>query len=142
MDVVKRDAVSFGIGIVAANIIDEINILEATRLAMRQAIGALKKRLEGQIGILLVDGHLPLPNYAGEQWPLVKGDSRSHAIAAASILAKVTRDRLMVAYDSQYPGYGFAGHKGYGTKAHRNALGQLGPSPIHRQSFKWRAVDE
>ena len=99
-------------------------------------------RLNGAVGILMVDGHLPLPGYVGPQHAFVKGDARSWAIAAASIVAKVVRDRLMCVYDQKYPGYGFAKHKGYGTRAHRLALMALGVTPIHRKSFKWKPPHE
>jgi ribonuclease HII len=89
-----------------------------------------------------VDGHLPLPGWAGEQWPLVKGDGRSLNIAAASILAKVTRDRFMVEAAKQWPQYGFEKHKGYGTKAHRRALTVHGRCPLHRRSFSYTPVDD
>ncbi len=139
---VARHALAVGVGRADAQEIDEINILEATRVAMGRAIDAATRRLGRPPETLFVDGHLPLPKYAGEQWPLVKGDGRSWCVAAASIIAKVARDRWMVILDEKYPGYGFAGHKGYGTKAHRRALAKLGPSPVHRSSFRWSAPDE
>jgi len=139
---VETHAVSFGVGTVPATVIDEINILEATRRAMHLAIEECLNRVTVARSILLVDGHLSLPGYVGEQWPLVKGDGRSWSIAAASILAKVTRDRMMKEYESAYPGYGFAQHKGYGTLAHRRAMHTLGLTPIHRRSFKWHVPDE
>ena len=112
------------------DIIDDLNILEATRLAMITAIASLKTKPD----LLLVDA-VELDDTACPAWAIVKGDGSSVSIAAASILAKVTRDELMEQYDLQYPGYGFAQHKGYGTPAHYQALLQLGPSPIHRRSF-------
>jgi len=120
----------FGIARVEATEIDRINILQATHHAMRQAV-----RLLGTAhGHALVDGrsvpHLGLPQTA-----LIKGDSRSYSIAAASVLAKVTRDREMLEADRQWPGYGFASHKGYGTADHLAALARLGPCPLHRRSF-------
>ncbi|MCA9539867.1 MAG: ribonuclease HII [Myxococcales bacterium] len=117
--------------------IDRINILEATRQAMRRALAIAARRLGRPTALLLVDGHLPLPAYLGDQLPLVKGDGRSWHIAAASIIAKVVRDRLMVIAERDHPGYGFAVHKGYGTRAHRAALARLGPCPLHRRSFRW-----
>lgn len=110
--------------------IDRLNILQASLLAMTRAVQGLSSQPEH----VLVDGNrLPRWHYSAE--PVVKGDSRHPAIGAASILAKVARDREMVALDAQYPGYGLAGHKGYPTKAHLEALGRLGVTPIHRTSF-------
>ena len=110
--------------------IDEINILQASLLAMHRAVGAL----DPQPAYVLVDGNrLPRWDYAAE--PVVKGDDRVPAIAAASILAKVQRDRELVALERQYPGYGFAAHKGYPTAAHLKALRTLGVTPVHRRSF-------
>lgn len=111
--------------------IDEINILQATMLAMTRAVDGLGMRPDH----VMVDGNrLPLWPYRATA--VVKGDSKVPEISAASILAKVTRDREMIAFDEQYPGYGFAGHKGYGTKVHMAALSRLGPTPLHRRSFK------
>lgn len=134
---IAAHALAVGIGRAEADEIDRINILEATREAMRRAIAIAIRRLGGAPVALLVDGHLPVPGYPGEQWPLVKGDGRSFNIAAASVIAKVVRDRLMQTHDRRHPGYGFAGHKGYGTRAHRAALARLGPCAIHRRSFRW-----
>jgi len=125
-----------GIGISEPAEIDRINILHASLSAMNRAITALPKHPD--IGPLhaLIDGHKtppPIPDVSYE--PLVKGDARSLSIAAASIIAKVTRDRLMETADLRFPGYGFARHKGYGTQAHKAALSRLGPCPIHRFSF-------
>ena len=128
----------FGVGIVNEKVIDRLNILVATRIAMEDAIAAvvkdLKPKREKRIQVL-VDGNVKL------QTPLavaniVRGDSRSNSIACASILAKVTRDMMMVYYDKVYPGYGFLQHKGYPTKSHRLALERLGLSRIHRVSFR------
>lgn len=110
--------------------IDQVNIYQARLRAMRQAIAGLSIRPD----FLLVDGR-DLPGVDLPQEALIKGDSRCHAIAAASILAKTARDALMERYDAQYPGYGFAAHKGYATATHREAIRRLGPSPIHRRSF-------
>ena len=104
---------------------------------MRRAIDIASDALGARPSMLLVDGNLGIPGYGGEQWPLVSGDARSLNIAAASVLAKVGRDRVMVELDQTYPGYGFAQHKGYGTRAHREALVRLGPCPVHRRSFRW-----
>jgi len=122
---------------VDAEKIDEINILQATYLAMRLSFEQLKPRPK----IALIDGK-PVKHFPGKHRALVKGDSLSLSIAAASIIAKVERDRLMIAYDKQYPGYGFARHKGYGTEIHLAALMELGPCPIHRRSFAPVALAE
>jgi ribonuclease HII len=115
---------------VDAETIDRINILQATHRAMNQALEQLSPPPEHA----LVDG-LRVRSLSCPQTPLVKGDARSYSIAAASVLAKVTRDRLMLEFDRLYPGYGFAGHKGYGTPRHLAAIEKLGPCPIHRRSF-------
>ena len=120
----------FAIAVVEHETVDRVNILKATHHAMAEALRALKE----PAAHALVDGNavkgLPIPHT-----PIIKGDSQSYSIAAASILAKVTRDRIMVQYDKQYPLYGFAIHKGYPTKAHIDALMKHGPCPIHRRSF-------
>lgn len=127
---IQEKALSFCIARASIQEIDDINILYASLLAMKRAVEGLPIQPEH----VLVDGNkLPKWHYSSE--PVVKGDSRVQAIAAASILAKVTRDREMVAMDSRYPGYGFAGHKGYPTKVHMEALEQLGPTEIHRRTF-------
>ncbi len=123
-------AVAVGLGEASPERIDEINILQATYEAMRQAVGGL----EVQPQILLNDA-VTIPGVIIPQVPIIKGDAKSVSIAAASIVAKVTRDRMMEEYDSVYPGYGFASNKGYGTAEHIEALKKLGPSPIHRRSF-------
>ncbi len=123
-------AVATGLGMVGPGRIDEINILQATYEAMRQAIGNLKLRPD-----LLLNDAVTIPEVDIPQVPIIKGDAKSISIAAASIIAKVTRDRLMVEYDKLMPGYNFASNKGYGTKAHMEALKKLGPTPIHRRSF-------
>ena len=125
-----NDAILSAVAVVAAAVIDEINILQATHYAMNQALAGLEPPAEHA----LVDGR-PVPSLTLPQTAIVKGDATSFSIAAASILAKVTRDRLMVQYDQQFPGYGFAGHKGYGTKAHLLAIEELGACSIHRMSF-------
>ena len=126
-----RDAVAIGVGVIDAGIIDRINILQSALLAMSVAV----THLDPQADFLLIDGthrtRLPLPQRA-----IVKGDARSVSIAAASIVAKVTRDRLMEDYHAQYPEYGFDRHKGYPTRAHRDAVRKHGCCPIHRVSFK------
>ena len=122
--------VRHGIAVVEADEIDRLNILRATHVGMLRALA----QLPGVPDHTLVDG-LRVPTIAGAQTALVKGDSLSYSIAAASVLAKVTRDRLMVAWDRQWPAYGFAVHKGYPTPAHKAALSAHGPCPIHRRSF-------
>lgn len=112
--------------------IDRINIHRASLLAMRLAIKALRPPIE----YVLIDGKFKVPDLACPQESIIKGDSLSVSIAAASILAKVTRDGWMSEYDRQYPGYGFASHVGYGTRNHQNAVAKLGPSPIHRKTFR------
>lgn len=125
-----QQAIAYGIALVDEKTIDEINILQATYLAMEQAIAQLKVRPE----LALVDGNRA-KDFGVPVQTVVKGDSRSANIAAASVLAKVTRDRLMEEKAEQYPEYGFEVHKGYGTKRHYEALREYGPSPIHRMTF-------
>lgn len=129
-EVITAKALSIGIGIVEPEVIDNINILQATRLAMLNAVEQLTPKPD----YLLIDGITPI-NTGIPQKTVKKGDSLSLSIAAASIIAKVTRDRLMVEMDLLYPGYGFAGHKGYGSALHMAAIRRLGPSPIHRLTF-------
>lgn len=129
-DVIMEKAVSTGLGFVAPERIDEINILQATYEAMREAIS----KLNPQPDILLNDA-VTIPQVNIRQVPIIKGDAKSISIAAASIIAKVTRDRLMVSYDEIYPEYGFASNKGYGARAHLDALKKYGPTPIHRRTF-------
>lgn len=136
-DEIKQTAIDYGIGIVSNTLIDEINILQATYTAMREAIGSLEKTPD----ILLVDA-LHIPETDIKQVGIVKGDTKSVNIAAASILAKVTRDRIMREYDKIYPKYGFASNKGYGTKAHIKALKEIGPCDIHRRTFIGNFVSE
>ena len=136
-DEIKQNAIAYGIGIASNTLIDEINILQATYEAMREAVNALEKTPD----ILLVDAvHIPDINI--KQVGIVKGDAKSVNIAAASILAKVTRDRLMAEYDKIYPEYGFASNKGYGTATHIAALKEVGPCAIHRKSFIGNFVSE
>ncbi len=127
-----------GIGIVNAETIDRVNILQATFLAMKSALTDLKRQLpkDGQKLHLLLDGNQLLPSYSESQEAVVSGDSSVRSIAAASIIAKVTRDRLFEEYEKEYPQYGFGKHKGYGTALHMEALRKYGPTPIHRQSFR------
>jgi ribonuclease HII len=125
-----KEAVSYGIGFASPEEIDSWGILPATRLAIQRALD----RLSIQPEHLLLD-HLKLPDHPAPQTPITKGDARSLSIAAASILAKTSRDALMCEMDSRYPDYGFAQHKGYATPAHLRALAERGPCPIHRYSF-------
>ena len=130
-EVIKEKALSIGIGIIDHTVIDKVNILNATFRSMHTAIGNLSQVPEH----LLIDG----PHFAGANIPyttIVDGDAKCFSIAAASIIAKVTRDRLMNEYDQQYPYYGFAKHKGYGTKEHLEAIKKHGPCEIHRRSFR------
>lgn len=136
-DVIMEKAVAVGLGYESNEVIDEINIKRATHSAMRKAIADLKNPKTGQKyipDILLVDAE-HIPDTEIKQVAIIKGDAKSISIAAASIIAKVTRDRLMVEYDKTYPGYGFSGNKGYGTAAHIAAIRELGMTPIHRRSF-------
>lgn len=115
--------------------IDLINILRAAHLAMKRSVEGLNPKAD----YLLIDGRFkiefPLP-----QFPIIKGDQKSLSVAAASILAKVFRDELMIEMDNQYPGYNFASHKGYGSQAHRKAMQTLGLTPLHRKTFSWKEV--
>ena len=129
-DEIMEKAVSVGLGFVDPKRIDEINILQATYEAMRQAIGNLNPQPD-----LLLNDAVTIPGVAIKQVPIIKGDAKSISIGAASIIAKVTRDRLMEEYDRMYPGYGFASNKGYGSAEHIKAIKEQGPTPIHRQSF-------
>lgn len=131
-DIIMAEAVATGIGYASPQRIDEINILQATYEAMREAIS----KLSIKPAVLLNDAvTIPAVDTQIKQVPIIKGDAKSVSIAAASIIAKVTRDRLMVEYDEVFPGYGFASNKGYGAAAHIEALKQYGPTPIHRKSF-------
>jgi ribonuclease HII len=129
-DLINKEAVAVGIGVIPPQVIDSINILKATRLAMMQAVEKLSK----QPTFLLIDritlSQCPIP-----QRGITRGDKSCLSIACASIVAKVTRDRLMEEFDIMYPGYGLAQHKGYGTRKHISCLQRLGPSPIHRLYF-------
>ena len=138
-DQIREQAITWAVACVESAEIDELDILNARMLAMQRAIDQLEPAAE----YVLIDGNRDHGSRCGVTTPhetVLKGDSRSASIAAASILAKVTRDRVMDEMDALYPGYGFVKHKGYPTKAHYDALDRLGPSPIHRQSFlvKWR----
>ena len=127
---IVEEAVAVGVGYASPQRIDEINILQATYEAMREAIQKLKIKPQ-----ILLNDAVTIPGVRCPQVPIIKGDAKSASIAAASIVAKVTRDRVMVEYDRLMPEYGFASHKGYGAAAHIEALKKYGPSPIHRKSF-------
>ena len=127
---IMEKAEAVGVGMASPARIDEINILQATYEAMREAVDNL-----GVTPELLLNDAVTIPDVSIPQVPIIKGDAKSVSIAAASIIAKVTRDRLMVQYDEILPGYGFARHKGYGSKDHIEAIQRLGPTPIHRQTF-------
>ena len=129
-DVIMKEALAVGVGIAGPARIDEINILQATYEAMRQALGKLSVKPQ-----LLLNDAVTIPGVDTPQVPIIKGDAKSASIAAASIIAKVTRDRLMQDYDKALPEYGFASNKGYGSAEHIAALKKYGPSPIHRKSF-------
>jgi ribonuclease HII len=140
---IREHAECWGLGVVEVDEIDRINILQASLLAMAKALSALESKPD----CLLIDGNQPIPvrlfhesrfssALSVYQRPIVKGDQLCLSIAAASIVAKVARDEIMVELDRRYPGYGFAAHKGYSCRAHFDALSRFGPSPVHRQSFK------
>ena len=129
-DVIMEQAIAVGVGMATPQRIDEINILQATYEAMRQAIAGLAVR-----PAVLLNDAVTIPDVDIPQIPIIKGDAKSVSIAAASIIAKVTRDRMMVEYDRLYPGYDLASNKGYGTKVHMDALKTVGPCEIHRRSF-------
>lgn len=131
-EVIKRDALAYGVGIVDAETIDKINIYEATKVAMKMAINNLNHKFD----LILTDA-MPLKGFEVEVIPIIKGDAKALPIAAASIIAKVTRDHIMDELAKKYPEYGFEKHKGYGTKAHLDALNEYGPiEGIHRFSYK------
>ena len=129
-DVIMEQAIAVGVGMATPQRIDEINILQATYEAMRQAISSLSVK-----PAVLLNDAVTIPGVEIPQIPIIKGDAKSVSIAAASIIAKVTRDRMMVEYDRLYPGYDLASNKGYGTKVHMDALKTVGPCEIHRRSF-------
>lgn len=130
-EIIKEKALSVGIGIISSTVIDEMNILEATRKAMLNAV----ENLTITPDLIIIDGITPIKSSI-KQLTIKKGDSLSQSIAAASIIAKVTRDRLMLDYDAKYPKYLFAKHKGYGTAEHLERIKEFGPCEIHRNSFK------
>lgn len=130
-ELIKQNFIEVSVGLCDHKIIDRINILQATFLAMKKAIGAVKNKPD----LIIIDGSVKMPNYSTPQKIYIKGDERLFTIAAASIIAKVTRDRIMQEMDKLYPNYGFSRHKGYGTKFHLEKLKQHGPCAIHRLSF-------
>lgn len=130
-DIIKEKAISYSIAFGSVEEIEELNILNATFLAMNRAIDGLKLKPD----YALIDGNRMPKDIKVKAETIIKGDAKSMSVAAASILAKVTRDRLMLEYDKQYPEYGFAKHKGYGTKVHSDAILKYGVTPIHRPSF-------
>lgn len=129
--IMSNKKIIWGVGIISHEIIDEVNIYQATILAMKQAVANLGIKPQ----MLLVDG-LKLPHEEIPCEKIIKGDAKSHSIAAASIIAKETRDRIMDDYHARWPEYGFDSHKGYGTQQHQEALAKFGPCPIHRKSFE------
>ena len=130
-ELIKKHFVEVGVGACDHRTIDRINILQATFLAMKKAISSLRNKPQ----FLMIDGSLKIPNCSMDQQAFIKGDERIFTIAAASIIAKVIRDRIMREIDKLYPNYGFKQHKGYGTKDHLEKLEKYGPCPIHRLSF-------
>lgn len=129
--IIQHAALTFGIGIRSAHYVDRFGIIASTKQAMLDALQGLNPTAD----YLLIDGRIRLRQSALPQRSIIRGDSKSLSIAAASIIAKVTRDRVMIALDTKYPEYGFARHKGYGTAYHRQVLEQLGPTPEHRLTF-------
>lgn len=131
---ITQKALAYGVGVASAGRIDEINILRATYEAMQKALSALENSLGEKPGLLLIDA-VHLPDTQMKQLSIIGGDAKSVSIAAASVIAKVSRDRMMEEYDLLYPQYGFSSNKGYGTAAHIEALKKYGSCPIHRKSF-------
>lgn len=129
---IKKSAISIGISIVNNKTIDTLNIYKAALLAMKNAALKLSKKPE----LLIIDGPYKLKGIKIKQLPLIAGDSKSASVACASIIAKVTRDKIMISYDKKFPGYGFSEHKGYPTGRHYDALRKYGPCTIHRRSFR------
>ena len=133
-EIIKERAVAYGIGMADEKVIDEINILQATKLAMRRALDELAQKLGGQPDFVLFDA-MQIDEVQVPQRSVIKGDATCLCIAAASIIAKVTRDRMMCEYAKEFPGYAFEKNKGYGTKAHYEGLRELGPCTLHRTTF-------
>lgn len=136
-DEIMEKALAVGVGVISHQRIDEINILQATYEAMQEAVAKL-----AIVPNVLLNDAVTIPKLTQKQVPIVKGDAKSISIAAASIIAKVTRDRMMEAYDSKYPGYHFASNKGYGSKVHIEAIKELGPCEIHRRTFLRNILEE
>lgn len=138
-DVIKEEAIGYGVGIVDQNRIDEINILNATKealtVAIRETIEMMEQKSLGKPEIILVDALNKIDTCGIPYRSVIKGDAKCYNIAAASIIAKVTRDRIMKQWDEVYPQYGFAKHKGYGTAVHTQAIREYGPCVLHRSSF-------
>ncbi len=134
---IMEKALAVGVGVISHQRIDEINILQATYEAMQEAVAKL-----AIVPDVLLNDAVTIPKLTQKQVPIVKGDAKSISIAAASIIAKVTRDRMMEAYDSKYPGYHFASNKGYGSKVHIEAIKELGPCEIHRRTFLRNILEE
>ena len=130
-DVILQEALSYGIGIIYQDEIDEINILQATKKGLHEAI----LKMEIKPNVVLVDALTGIDTLGIPYKSIIKGDAKSYSIAAASIIAKVTRDRIMREWDKVYPEYGFAGHKGYGTAKHIEAIKKYGLTPLHRKTF-------
>ena len=130
-DIILEEAISYGIGIIYQDEIDEINILQATKKGLTEAVGQMKIKPD----LIMVDALTGIDTLGIPYQSIIKGDAKCYSISAASIIAKVTRDRIMREWDTIYPEYGFASHKGYGTAKHIAALKEYGPCPIHRRSF-------
>ena len=134
-DEIKETALAYGIGIVPQNVIDEINILNATKKGLHEALGQVIEKLKAKPDIVIVDALREIDTFGITYKSIIKGDATCYSISAASILAKVTRDRIMEEWDQIYPEYGFKAHKGYGTAKHISAIKEYGPCPLHRKSF-------
>lgn len=134
-DEIKNTAIAYGIGIIPQEEIDRVNILNATKKGLHTAIGEVIEKLKLKPDIVLVDALREIDTFGITYESIIKGDATCYSISCASILAKVTRDRIMEEWDKIYPEYGFAKHKGYGTKQHIEAIKKYGPCPIHRKSF-------
>ena len=134
-DEITESALAYGVGIVPQEEIDELNILNATKKGLHLALGQVIEKLEDKPDIVLVDALREIDTYGITYESIIKGDATCYCISAASIIAKVTRDRIMEEWDKIYPMYGFSKHKGYGTKAHIEAIKEYGPCPLHRRTF-------
>ena len=134
-DEIKDTAIAYGIGIVSQEEIDEMNILNETKKGLHDALGQVIEKLNQKPDIIIVDALREIDTFGITYESIIKGDATCYSISAASILAKVTRDRIMEEWDKIYPQYGFSAHKGYGTAKHIDALKQYGPCPLHRKSF-------